>query len=310
MMRQLTILQLVLSLLFSFLFGGRAYAEVNVVTTVPTLAALVKEVAGSDAKVRSLALPNQDPHFVDPRPSFVLALHRADLLVYIGLGLEIGWLPSLIAESRNADIQPGRPGHLDASRVCGEILGRPDGPVDRSRGDVHPGGNPHYLLNPYYALRVARAVADRLAHLDPDHASGYRHRFDAFSSRLKSRIQSWEKKMSPYRGRPIVGYHQSLVYFARWMRLREAGFIEPLPGISPSPRHLASLILRMRKNGVKVLVSEPWYDAETTRIVAQKTSSSIVRLPGGVGSEGTHDYIDYIDYIVSRFLHAFGEAYG
>ncbi len=287
-----------------------ARAEVDVVATVPTLADLVEQVGGEHVHVRSLALPNQDPHFVEPRPSFVLALHRADLLVYVGLGLEAGWLPGLLAESRNAAIQPGRPGHLDASMFCGPVLGRPGGSVDRTRGDVHPGGNPHYLLDPRRASKVAHAIAERLAHLDPEHAADYRRRLDAFSERLRTRIARWEARMAPYRGRAIVGYHQSLIYLSRWLGLREAGFIEPLPGISPSPRHLAGLILRMRREGVHVVLSEPWYDAETTRMVAERTGARIVRLPGGVGSEGAPTYLDYVARIVGRLGSAFAAGGG
>jgi len=288
------------------LLPARASAEVNVVTTVPALADLVRQVGGSHVSVRSLAPSNQDPHYVDARPSFVLALHRADLLVYVGMGLEAGWLPSLLADARNADIQPGRPGHLDASTVCGPILGRPDGRVDRSRGDIHPGGNPHYLLDPHYGLRVADAIAQRLAMLDSEHAQAYRDAYAAFAGRLRRRIAAWERVMAPYRGRPIVGYHESLVYLTHWLGLKEAGFVEPLPGISPSPRHLARLILSMRRQHVGVLLSEPWYDMETARTVAAKSGAKLVRLPGGVGSPGIGDYEAYIDAVVRGLAEAFG----
>ncbi len=291
-----------------WLMPARASAEVNVVTTVPVLADLVRQVGGSYVSVHSLAPANQDPHYVDARPSFVLALHRADLLVYVGLGLEVGWLPTLLADARNADIQPGRPGHLDASTVCGPILGKPDGRVDRSRGDLHPSGNPHYLLDPRYGLRVADAIAQRLAMLDPEHAQAYRSAYQAFAQRMRRRIAAWEHTMAPFRGQPIVGYHESLVYLAHWLGLKEAGFVEPLPGISPSPRHLAQLILSMRRQHVRVLLSEPWYDMETARTVAAKSGATLVRLPGGVGSPGIRDYEGYIDAVVRGLSKAFGAS--
>jgi len=284
--------------------GSKAQAEVRVVASVPSLGALVQEVGGDLVHVDTLAAPNQDPHFVDARPNFVLALHRADLLVHVGLALEIGWLPPLLTNSRNAAIQLGRPGNLDASTVCGPLLGVPQGAVDRSMGDVHPGGNPHFLYDPEYALRVAKGIADRLGQLDSAHAANYQANYHAFETRLHAKMSEWQHLAAPYHGQKFVAFHESTIYLAHFLGLHEAGFIEPQPGISPNPRHLAQIILSMRHNGVHLVLGEPWYDAETSRVVAQRADASLVRLPGDVGANGVHTYIDLIDHIVHSVTQA------
>lgn len=283
---------------------SEAKAEVDVVASVPSLGALVHEVGGDLVSVHTLAAPNQDPHFVDGRPNFVVALHRADLLVHVGLGLEIGWLPPLMTNARNSAIQTGRPGNLDASTVCGPLLDLPRGAVNRSMGDVHPGGNPHFLYNPEYALRVAHGIADRLGQLDPAHAANYQANYHAFEGRLRQKMTQWRALAAPYHGQKFVAFHESTVYLARFLGLQEAGFIEPQPGISPNPRHLAQIILSMRHEGVHLVLAEPWYDAETSRVVAQRADASLVRLPGDVGANGVHSYIELVDHIVRSITQA------
>lgn len=292
--------------LFLVGFGttSSARAEVRVVASVPSLGALVQEVGGDLVHVDTLAAPNQDPHFVDARPNFVLLLHRADLLVQVGLGLEVGWLPPLLTNSRNAAIQLGRPGNLDTSTVCGPLLGVPQGAVDRSMGDVHPGGNPHFLYDPAYALRVAQGIADRLSSLDSAHAANYQANYHAFEGRLQAKMTEWQHLAAPYHGQKFVAFHESTIYLAQFLGLREAGFIEPQPGISPNPRHLAQIILSMRHDGVHLVLGEPWYDAETSRVVAERANASLVRLPGDVGANGVHSYIELLDHIVRSITQA------
>lgn len=273
-------------------------AQVKVVATTPSLAALAREVGGAHVRVTALARPNQDPHFVDGRPNFVVALHRADLLVHVGLGLEAGWLPPLLTNARNSDIQPGRSGNLEAATVIGSRLAVPRGQIDRRMGDVHGGGNPHFLYDPRHGVRVAQAIAERLAQIDADHAPAYRQASARFAAAMNQRIQQWEQSMAPHRGQPFVGYHRSTVYLASWLGLEEAGFIEPVPGISPNPRHLARLILAMRQNGVRVVISEPWYNAQNARVVAERSGARFVRLPGGVGVSGVDSYAALIDRMV------------
>ena len=288
----------VLAAHLSMCIGVRpAVAKVRIVATVPSLGALAQAIGGADVDVQVLAAPTQDPHFVDGRPSFIVALNRADLLVYVGLGLEAGWLPALLQNARNPRILTGSPGHLDASTVAGPILEA--GGRDRAMGDVHPGGNPHYLVDPRYGANVAAAIATRLAQLDPERAATYRANAVRVRGALARHVADWQRRMAAHRGKPVVAYHRSVVYLCRWLGLKRAGYVEPLPGVPPSPSHLAQLILQMRKSGVKVVVSEPWYDAETARVVASKAGATVVRLPGDVGAPGIRSYEDVIEHLVS-----------
>jgi len=285
-----------------------ASAKVRVVTSVPALAALTREVGGSLVHVDSLASPIQDPHFVDGRPSLIVKLNKADLLVHVGLGLEVGWLPALVVNARNARIQPGQPGNLDASTECGPLLGA--GGADRRFGDVHPGGNPHYLYDPRYGVHVARAITRRLEAIDGANAAAYRAHLARFEAEMAKRLAAWNAMMAPYRGRTIVGFHESLVYLTTWLGLKSPAFIEPLPGIAPGPKHLAKLILRMKSTGAKVIFTERWYNAETTRVVAAKTGARVVRLPGDVGAPGVPTYAALIDAIVRSLRDALDATSG
>ena len=297
-----------LTLMFALLLAAHSHARLRVVTSVPGLAALAKEVGGEHVEVESLARASQDPHFVDGRPSFIVRLNKADLLIYTGLGLERGWLPPLVVRARNAAIQKGAPGHLDASNIAGHLLDSEGKQADRRQGDVHPNGNPHYLYDPRRAARVARGIAKRLAELDPEHAESYRNRARAFNRRLAKKVAQWETLMARHRGKSLVGYHKSLAYLCNWLGLEQAGFVEPQPGISPSPKHLARLIRMMRQRAVGVVVSEPWYSKETSRVVAKKAKAQLVRLPGDVGARGTKSYAELMDRIISQLRRAYDEA--
>jgi len=293
-------------ILGSFCARGTVEAQIHVVATIPSLGALATEVGGEHVEVRSLAAPNQDPHFVDGRPSMALLLNRADLLIHVGLGRESGWLPPLLTNARNGRLQPGRSGNLDTSSICGALLGVRG--RDRRFGDIHPAGNPHFLYDPRYGVRVAQAIADRLAAIDPAHARDYRAGYEGFARRMRARIAEWESLMAPFRGQAVVGYHESLVYLARWLGLRETGFIQPLPGIPPNPRHLARLILEMRSEGARVVLVEPWYEAETSRVVAERTGATVVRLPGDVGAPHVRSYPELIDRVVQSIHRALSGA--
>lgn len=285
-----------------------ASAAVNVVATLPWLGDLVAAVGGEHVEVSVLASPEQNPHFVDAKPSFVVKLHRADLLVFNGLGLEIGWLPPLLTNARNQAIQPGQPGYLEAAAAISRVLGQAVGTVDRTRGDVHPDGNPHFHYDPRRALEVAAAIADRLARIDPKHADAYNDNLARLRAHYGKRITAWSDAMAPYAGREIVAFHNSVEYLADWLQLQIAGFIEPLPGIPPSGKHLAQLILRMRERGTPVVLSEPWYENEIARTVADKSGALFVPLPGDIGAQAIDNYETYIDTIIQRLAAAFAAA--
>ncbi|HEY0840139.1 MAG TPA: metal ABC transporter substrate-binding protein [Vulgatibacter sp.] len=286
--------------------SSSAAAEVRLVASLPALGSIAREVVGEKGTVTVLAPAGQDPHFVDGKPSMILALNRADVLLFAGLGLEAGWLPPLVTSSRNAAIQPGAAGSVEATSLVGPLL-EADGRADRSLGDVHPGGNPHFWLDPARVQRLALALGEKLAALDPPNASSFRDNSKRFAATLDERIAGWRKEMAPYRGRAIVPYHKSLVYLSTWLGLEEVATVEPLPGISPSPSHLANLILRLRALTAKpVVASEPWHNLRTAETVAQKSDARLVRLPGDVGSvPGKDNYVAHMDEVLARLRAAF-----
>jgi zinc/manganese transport system substrate-binding protein len=279
-------------------FGSVAHAEVKVVATVPALAAIAKEVAGDRASVKSLTRSSQDPHFVDARPSLALDLNRADLLLVVGLELEVGWLPTLLAGARNPAIMPGSRGYFDASQLVGlkEVHRHP---VDRSEGDIHPAGNPHYLADPRSGAEVAKGIAARLAAIDPAHQADYQQGLAAFLKKLEAARVGWEKRLAPLRGTPVVAYHRTWVYVGSWIGFSEVGFLEPKPGIPPNPSHVAQLLASARENKVRAVLQEEYYPDATSKLLASKIPAALVRVPGGPDFQGGQSYIDYIERLVS-----------
>ncbi|MFO7156382.1 MAG: metal ABC transporter substrate-binding protein [Pseudomonadota bacterium] len=286
-----------------------ARAEVRVATTLPALGALAREVVGANGTVTVLAPPDQDPHFVDGKPTLILALNRAQLLVHAGGDLEAGWLPTLLSGARNGDIQPGRPGNLDVSTLTGPLLEVPE-KVDRALGDVHPRGNPHVWLDPRRARKIALGIAERLASLDAERAAAYRDNARRFVERLDEKIAAWEERMRPHRGRGFVPYHKSLTYLADWLGLAEVATVEPVPGIAPSPSHLARLILEVRKREPRpVVVAERWHNQRIARTVAEKAGVPLVVIPGDVGSTRENgDYISFMEDLLRRLAAGFEAA--
>jgi zinc/manganese transport system substrate-binding protein len=274
-----------------------AHAAVSVIATVPDLAALVKEVGGSRVDVTTLSLPTQDPHFVDAKPSLVLKLNRADLLVAVGMDLEIGWLPQLQTSARNSKVLVGGAGYLDCSRFV-TPLDVPTGPVDRSMGDIHPAGNPHYLYDPRQAATCARGIAQKLSELDRKNAAAYQQGLNAFLGKLATARAGWEKRMAPFRGRPVITYHRSWNYLLDWLGLVEVATLEPKPGIPPSPRHVAEVLHIGRDRGARAVLQEAFYPDKTGRLVAGKLGGSVVTLPGGPDVAAGESYIDHVNRVV------------
>src|SRR6202171_1231368 len=225
---------------------AQAAGKLQIITATADLASLAQEVGGDRITVESIARGYQDPHFVEAKPSFLLKLRKADLLIVVGLELEIGWLPPLINQSGNPRIQVAGPGYLDASRFA-EILEIPKGVVTRAEGDVHPLGNPHYWLDPENGLRIAKGIADKLSEMRPEDAAYFAQRFADFEQRLKQADQRWLAEMKPYEGRKIVTYHRSWPNFAEHFHLNVVGYVEPRPGIPPSPQHTVELIQQMKR---------------------------------------------------------------
>ncbi len=285
-----------------------AASKLNVVTSTEDLAALAKEVAGDKVNVDSIAKGYQDPHFVEPKPSFLLKLQKADLLAVVGLQLEIGWLPPLQTQSRNGRIQVGATGYLDMSRYC-QILEIPKGQVTRAMGDVHPLGNPHYWLDPANGRRIAKAFADKLGELDGTNAAYYQARYADFDKRLTVAEKGWEAKFAPYRGRKVVTYHQSWPNFCQRFGLAVVDYVEPRPGIPPTPSHTLELINRMRQGGIKLILVEPYFDLRTPDSVARATGGrAVVLLPSVGGVKEVKTYFQLFDYDLDLLTKAFKEV--
>jgi zinc/manganese transport system substrate-binding protein len=287
-----------------FAAATAAAATIDVVTTTEDLAALTREVGGDKVKVEAIARGYQDPHFVEAKPSFILKLNRADLLIVVGRELEAGWLPPLVEQSRNARIQPGAEGYLDAS-LTARILDIPTGPITRAMGDVHPLGNPHYWLDPDNGRRIAQAIAARLQAMSPADANTFASRYAEFERRLREAEQRWDAAIAPHRGLEIVTYHRSWSNFCERFGLVVIGYVEPRPGIPPSPSHTLALISEMKRRGVKLLLVEPYFDLRTPESIGRETGAKVLVLPPSVG--GRKEIVDYIglfDYDVRRLVAA------
>ena len=286
---------------FTFLFlmllaPAIAGAQLKVVATTEDLGSLATEIGGNKVSVTSLAKGYQDPHFVDPKPSFILAVSRADLLIVVGRELETGWLPPLLTSSRNSKIQPGSKGYLDASSTV-KILEIPSGQITRAMGDVHPLGNPHYWLEPGNGRRMAQAIRDKLSELSPNDKALFAQRYSDFDQRLAAAEKRWDAAMAPYKGTKIVTYHRSWPNFMERFGLEVMGYVEPKPGIPPSPSHTIELIGEMKRQGAKLIVVEPYFDLKTPQAIANQTSGKVLVLAPSVGgSKESTDYIKLFDY--------------
>jgi zinc/manganese transport system substrate-binding protein len=300
-----------LALVFALLFPatGSADTKIRIMTATTDLASLAQEIGGDRAEVESVARGYQDPHFVDPKPSFLLKLSKAELLIVVGLELEIGWLPPLITQSSNPRIQVGAPGYLDASRFA-KILEIPTGQVTRAEGDVHPLGNPHYWLDPDNGLRIAKGIQNKLSEMRPNDAAYFAQRYDSFEQRLKQAEQQWLAQMKPYAGRKVVTYHRSWPNFAEHFGLDVVGYVEPRPGIPPSPQHTVELIGQMKRDRVKVIMVEPYFDLKTPNAIARDTGAVVVVLMPSVGGEKEiTDYFKLFDYDIAKLKKAFDETH-
>jgi len=279
-------------------------AGLRVVATTQDLEAIVKEVAGDKVETESLAKGYQDPHFVEAKPSFILRLNKADLLVVVGRELEIGWLPPLITQARNQKIQPGAQGYLDAS-LTAKILDLPTGQITRAMGDVHPQGNPHYWLDADNGRRIAKAIQAKVSELDPGNAAFYAQREADFERRLADAEQRWKATMAPYKGLKVVTYHRSWPNFADEFNLDVMGYVEPKPGIPPSPSHSLELIQAMKKDNVKIIIVEPYFDPKTPNSIATQTGAQVVTLAPSVGGEKeVTDYFKLFDYDIGKLVAA------
>jgi ABC-type Zn uptake system ZnuABC Zn-binding protein ZnuA len=288
-----------------------AQSKLNVVTSTEDLASITREVGGDKVAVIALAKGYQDPHFVEPKPSFILAVNRANLYVAIGRELEIGWLPPLITSSRNAKIQPGANGYLDASQNV-RILDIPTGQITRAMGDVHPSGNPHYWLEPGNGRLIAQAIRNKLGELSPADKAYFAQRYDDFDRRLAAAEKRWDAAMAPYKGTKLVTYHRSWPNFMERFGLEVIGYVEPKPGIPPSPSHTLELIDEMKRGGVKLIVVEPYFSLRTPQAIANQVPGGqvLILAPSAGGVKEVTDYIQLFEYDVNLLAGALKKATG
>jgi zinc/manganese transport system substrate-binding protein len=286
--------------LAALLTPGHAEAALKVVTTTEGLAAVAREVGGDRVSVESLSHGIQDPHFVDANPMLAVKLRSADLLIDVGLDLEIGWLPPLVNQSRNGDIQPGGSRRFTAASAI-HVLDIPTGPVSRAEGDLHPGGNPHFMTDPRRVSQVAAALSGRLAALDPANAQYYTTNARKFEARIDADLTRWRGELASDKGKRMFTRHRTMTYFFDWTGIVPDGELEPRPGVPPPPAHLADLVEVAKRDGVKAISVENYYDTKSAEVVARYAGAKIVLIPGDVGGEpGLDTYEKYMDVVVKR----------
>ena len=284
--------------------------RLNVIATTEDLASIAREVGGDRITVESIARGYQDPHFVEAKPSFILKLQKADLLIVVGRELEIGWLPPLILQSRNAKVQVGAEGYLDASQGV-RILDIPTGQITRAMGDVHPQGNPHYWLDPENGRAIAKSISDKLSQLRPGDRAYFDQRLTAFGTRLSEAEKKWLAQMAPYKGTKVVTYHRSFPNFADRFGLDIVGYVEPRPGIPPSPGHTLDLIQDMKRQNIKLILVEPYFDLKTPESIARATGATVLVVPPSVGGvKEAGDFFGLFDYNVTLLVNALKAAAG
>jgi zinc/manganese transport system substrate-binding protein len=290
-------------LLFAALCGP-AWAKLNVVATTPDLASIARDISGDHIDLTTLAKPTEDPHFVDAKPSLIVKLNRADVVIEGGAELEIGWLPRLLDQARNVKLAPGAPGHV----ACAQGIAMKEVPsaLDRSKGDIHAAGNPHYLVDPLNARIVAQTITEAFCAVDAKSCDAYRANLKKFTDTLDAKMAEWQKKLEPFKGQQVVAYHNSWLYFGDRFGLKIDLFLEPKPGVPPTPKHLAEVILKMKQDKVHVILVDPYLDRRTAEMVAGKADATVVdvaQFPGGVkGTEG--GYIALMDYLVNSVAKA------
>jgi len=282
-------------------FALPAAAALRVFACEPEWAALVQEIAGDKASVYSATTAMQDPHHIEARPSLIARVRSADLLICTGAELEIGWLPLLLTQSGNSRIQQGAPGYFEASQFVPKL--EVPRVIDRSLGDIHPGGNPHIHTDPRNIAKVAQVLTDRLAQLDPGDADTFRSRSKAFLERWGAAIKRWEQEAAPLKGVPIVAHHKGFTYLEAWLGLKEVGTLEPIPGIPPTPAHLAQLVDQMQHAPAKVIVYSSYEDPKAAEFLSERTKIPAVMLPFTVGgTDKASDLFGYFDDIIGRLL--------
>lgn len=293
----------VLLVLFFGLFVAAHAGNIKVVTTTTDLRSIAELIGGDKVSVSSIATGYQNPHFVDPKPSYIISLSRADLFVTVGLDLETGWSPQLLASSRNNKIQKGAAGYVDAS--AGITLYQVPSAVNRAEGDIHIYGNPHYWLDPMNGKIIARNIANGLERVDPANKATYEANLQSFNNKIDAKMKEWQSKMAPFKGSKIIAYHNEWVYFETRFGLQIVDFMEPKPGIPPTPSQMVKVIREIKDNKIKVIISSPYFTTSSSDVVSKQTGAKELTLATSVGAfDPIKDYYGLFDYNIAQLTAA------
>jgi zinc/manganese transport system substrate-binding protein len=296
----LAVLIVLLTSMFSPFSG---FAQLKVVTTLTDLQSIAKLIGGERVDAFAIATGFQNPHFVDPKPSYILKLARADVFVTVGLDLEIGWVPPLLNSARNAKIAKGGEGYVDAS-VNIPLLQVPTS-ASREQGDIHVFGNPHYWLDPMNGKIIARNIADGLIRVDPDHRSEYEANLKSFNQTIDLKTKEWTDRLRPYSKTKVIAYHNEWPYFEQRFGLDIVDFLEPKPGIPPTPSQLLKVINEIKRDHIKIIIISPYFTTESAELVARNSGSKVITLATSVGAnDRIKTYYDLFDYDVAQILDA------
>ena len=292
---------IVFGFLLCSIFSVATAGTIKVVTTTTDMRSITEMIGGNKVSVTSIATGYQNPHFVDPKPSYIVNLSNADLFVTIGLDLETGWSPQLLSSSRNSKIQKGAGGYVDASE--GVTLFQVPTSANRGEGDIHIFGNPHYWLDPLNGKVIARNIANGLERIDPSNKTFYETNLYAFFIRINTKMVEWQTKMAPFKGSKIIAYHNEWVYFEKRFGLEIVDFMEPKPGIPPSPSQLVKVIKEVKANNIKVIISSPYFTTSSSDVVAKQTGVKELTLATSTGAFSTvKDYFDLFDYDINQLI--------
>ncbi len=282
---------------------SHADTKVKVVTTLPDLKSMADIIGGDKVETFAIATGYQNPHFVDPKPSYILKLSKADMFITIGLDLETGWVPSLLNSSRNAKIMKGGDGYVDASLHV-PLLQVPSS-VNRAEGDIHIYGNPHYWLDPLRGKYIALTICDALCKISPDNKTLFQSNLKSFNDKIDTKSKEWLALTAPFKGTKIIAYHNEWPYFEERFGLKIVDFLEPKPGIPPSPNQLMKVIGEIKRENIKVIISSPYFTTESADLVARQTGAKVVVLATSVGAEDNiNDYFELFDYNVKKIVEA------
>ena len=293
----------IITALFIGIFLSAHAGPIKVVTTITDLKSIAESIGGNKVSVMAIAAGYQNPHFVDPKPSYIINLSKADLFITVGLDLETGWSPQLLSSSRNTKIQKGAAGYVDAS--AGVALSQVPSSANRAEGDIHIYGNPHYWLDPLNGKVIARNIADGLERVDPANKTTYEANYQAFISKIDTKLKEWQSKMAPFKGSKIIAYHNEWVYFEKRFGLQIVDFMEPKPGIPPSPSQLVKVIKEIKESKIKVIISSPYFTTSSSDVVSKQTGAKKVTLATSTGAfDSIKNYFDLFDYNIKEITEA------